>query len=180
MFVLTKNQKQVQLVKYKPVYAGLLLQYLNGLSVESKGRFGPHPFTAKGIEAIFNSSNAVYAFLGLDLQTGEIIAYSLIMEGCTHEDLQRYNAYGICLKSQKICSYAPSVADKWQGSGLGSTMFDFIKREINLQHYNLMILWGGVQSSNARALNYYKKHGFVEAGSFEHNGFNFDMVLKIR
>lgn len=40
-----------------------------------------------------------------------------------------------------------------------------------------IILWGGVQAGNEKAVSYYLKHGFRTVGQFEHNGNNYDMIL---
>ena len=39
-----------------------------------------------------------------------------------------------------------------------------------------MILWGGVQASNAAALRFYEKMGFRVLRGFDYEGGNWDMV----
>ncbi len=162
--------------RYINEYADKLLQYLNGLSGETYGRFGPHAFSEEGIRETFNGLQKVYGFIGLDAESRQIVAYSLIMTGCPEQDNKRYATYGILKEELALCTFAPSVADSWQSSGLGSLMFDYIKQEINQYRFNAMMLWGGVQASNVRAVNFYTKHGFVAVGGFEHNGNNIDMI----
>jgi hypothetical protein len=52
----------------------------------------------------------------------------------------------------------------------------YIAREIET---NRIILWGGVQVENKKAVGYYLKNGFSILGQFEYNGANYDMVLDI-
>ena len=162
--------------RHTAAFDDTLLQYLNGLSGETCRRFGPHAFSEEGIRETFNGLQKVYGFIGLDAESRQIVAYSLIMTGCPEQDNKRYAAYSIHTEELALCTFAPSVADSWQSSGLGSLMFDYIKQEINQYGFNAMILWGGVQASNVRAVNFYTKHGFVAIGGFEHNGDNIDMI----
>lgn len=162
--------------RYTNEYADKLLQYLNWLSGETCRRFGPHAFSEEGIRQTFYGVRKVYGFIGFDAESRQIVAYSIVMAGCPEQDNERYAAYGIPKEELALCTFAPSVADSWQSSGLGSLMFDYIKQEINQYGFNAMILWGGVQASNVRAVNFYTKHGFVAIGGFEHNGDNIDMI----
>ncbi|NTW25094.1 MAG: GNAT family N-acetyltransferase, partial [Lentimicrobium sp.] len=139
-------------------------------------RFGPHAFTKDEIHETFNGLTEVHGFIGVDVESGQIIAYALIRDGCLEQDSQRYAAYGIRTEERKVCTFAPSVSDNWQSSGLGSMLFDFVMLEISQYGYSAMILWGGVQASNVRAVNFYTRKGFVAVGGFERNGNNIDMI----
>jgi len=176
MNIITKGGREATLCRYTAEFADKLLLYLNGLSGETCRRFGPHAFSEEGIRETFNDLQKVYGFIGLDAESQRIVAYSLIMTGCPEQDNKRYTAYGIHTEELALCTFAPSVADSWQSSGLGSLMFDYIKQEISQYGFNVMILWGGVQASNVRAVNFYTRHGFVAVGGFEHNGNNIDMI----
>jgi len=94
-------------------------------------------------------------------------------------DRERYLSYGMELKHQSDCEFAPSVADAWQSCGIGNAMFQFILEELKKTDIQRIVLWGGVQADNEKAVNYYLKHGFKQIGQFTHNGENFDMVLEI-
>lgn len=177
MRVTTKDNRQAELCRYKPEYAGLLLDYLTGLSAETRSRFGPHPFTLEGIQDVFSLKPQVIGYLAVDPDTNRVVAYALVLTGCMENELQRYATYGSPICQAGACTFAPSVADAWQSSGLGSLMFEYILSDIRLQDFRTMVLWGGVQASNSRARNFYRKHGFIEVGEFEQNGFNIDMLL---
>jgi len=72
------------------------------------------------------------------------------------------------------------VADAWQGSGLGSIMAEQLFAMFVKGRYRFCVLWGGVQQTNIRAVNFYLKLGFTEYGRFEYNGLNIDMVLDFK
>ena len=82
--------------------------------------------------------------------------------------------------SKKDCTMAPSVADKWQSRGLGSTFFQYVANQLKTaEKLERIILWGGVQSTNNKAIGFYRKLGFRVLGEFTHNGNNFDMALDL-
>ena len=52
--------------------------------------------------------------------------------------------------------------------------------DLKRKGYKNLVLWGGVQATNYRAVHFYKKLGFQTIGSFWHDGKdNFDMVLPL-
>jgi diamine N-acetyltransferase len=73
------------------------------------------------------------------------------------------------------------VADAWQSSGLGSAMYSVIENDIrNNTAFKFIVLWGGVQAGNKKAIGFYEKHGFEHTGSFWYDGKdNDDMVKKL-
>jgi GNAT superfamily N-acetyltransferase len=119
-------------------------------------------------------------YIALD-EMASIVAYMLIKKRMTEEDRSRLLAKNIWFDQQIICSYAPSVADDWQNSGLGSSMYDIIEKDI-LENtpWRIILLWYGVQATNARAVHFYEKKGFQHLGSFMNNNKdNYDMVKKL-
>ncbi len=176
MNISIRDQRKVQLTMYSPGYRLKLLAYLEGLSPETRSRFGPHPFTAEAIDEVFNSSQLVHGFIAIDAETDQIVAYMLVKTGLLDTDYVRFKGYDIQISGSGVCTYAPSVGDQWQSSGLGSRMCDFVMDEISISGFKAMILWGGVQATNFRAVSFYLKHGFVEVGRFMHQGENIDMV----
>ena len=105
-----------------------------------------------------------------------VVAYAPVKRGYLEHDRLRLEAYGLSLNQHKDCTFAPSVADAWQGLGLGGKLFDFIQTELQVRGIKRVILWGGVQASNAAALRFYEKMGFRVLGGFEYEGKNWDMV----
>lgn len=155
-----------------------LFVYLQKLSEETKRRFGPHSFDKESIFDFYcDQTNSAY--LAQDSETSEIIAYSVIKKGFIEHDHQRFLSYGLVLDETNDCTFAPSVADLWQGCGVGSIMFQHIVSDLKLSGTRRVFLWGGVQAGNERAINYYKKYGFSIVGHFFHNVDNYDMVLDL-
>jgi len=156
-----------------------LLHYLHNLSSETKSRFGPHPFDAEGLIQFYND-NSITGFIAIDQYSNTVIAYSVVKDGLLHHDKNRLNGYGYPGMENNSCTYAPSVADNWQGKGIGKRVFDYVVEDCKQKGTKRIILWGGVQSSNNKALHFYQKQGFVTIGQFEYNGLNQDMLLELK
>ena len=175
MIATLKNKNQVRLRFLQQEDEDKLLAYFAGLSPETRKRFGPHPFDAITIHQICTHPEAenTRRYIAEMLDNTRIIAYMLIKNGVLSQDENRLLSYGIS-PSGNDCTFAPSVADAFQSSGLGSLMLAYI---LNTMPPRRIILWGGVQASNVRAVSYYTKFGFYKVGSFtDHNGENFDMI----
>lgn len=152
-----------------------LLSYLNQLSIESKQRFGPHAFSIEAIEQL--SGNSGFRLYDAVLKNN-IIGYTIIKFGWLDFEITRLLSYGITETSNDI-TIAPSIADQYQGMGIGREFLHYIfsdlSNEIKIAN---IYLWGGVQKSNIKAVKLYQKLGFKVLGEFEHNGTNLDMVLE--
>lgn len=175
----TKNIKTVHIRKLQQGDLENLSHYLQNLSEDSKRRYGPHPFDLHSILEFYQNSDLHWAYIAETIDTHEIIAYSIIKFGILEADKQRYLSYGMELNHQTDCEFAPSVADAWQSCGIGNGMFQFVLEELKKTDIRRMVLWGGVQADNEKAVRYYLKHGFKNMGQFTHNGENFDMILEI-
>lgn len=156
-----------------------LLSYLHQLSNETKQRFGPHAFTADAILELYKTPNAYSGFIATDSESATIIAYAIIKIGFLQHDQQRLESYGLTLSQTTDCTFAPSVADAWQSSGVGTALLQFVKPVLQKSGIKRIILWGGVQQNNQRAVQYYLKHEFKKLGSFDYNGMNDDMICSI-
>jgi diamine N-acetyltransferase len=156
-----------------------LLEYFNNLSQQSKKRYGPHPFTLEAIENTFEDAMYYKMFVAKNSADNTIIAYTVVKMGWVDFDKERLHSYDLSIGSGDA-TIAPSVADNWQGKGLGSKFFkyviDCLKTELGITR---LILWGGVQSDNEKAVRLYKKFHFKFLGEFEHNGMNRDMMLAV-
>lgn len=155
-----------------------LTDYLQNLSPETKRRFGPHPFDRNAVEDYHRAHHEVTGYIALH-EGDQVVAYALIKQGLVDEDIPRFVGYNLNPHPHHDCTYAPSVADDWQSCGLGTLLFDVIRKDCLLKGFNRMFLWGGVQSTNTKAVNYYIKLGFTHLGTFEHNGPNDDMMLQL-
>lgn len=153
-----------------------LSQYLVELSDETKGRFGPHGYDLASLQDHYADQHSL-GFLLMD-QAGLILGYSAVYQGFLEHDRERLSAYGLKLSHHTDATFAPSIADPFQGKGLGKKMFHEIVRQLRLTGISRLILWGGVQLANPHAVNYYRKLGFSTIGQFEYHGWNFDMVYE--
>ncbi len=155
-----------------------LLKYLHHLSSETKSRFGPHAFDRDSVINFYNCED-VTGYVAEDKTSRSIAAYAIIKKGILQHDSERllnYNYPGI---EVNCCTFAPSVGDYWQSKGVGTKLFEFIIADVRLAGISKIILWGGVQAANEKAVNFYKKTCFKSLGLFEYNGTNIDMLLEI-
>ncbi len=153
-----------------------LFNYLNSLSSETRSAFAPHPFdypTCKAIcEGIYDQCFAIATFL-----EKSIIAYLIIKKGHLEHDIDRLRKYKVNLDPHNDYTIAPSVADKYQSQGIGSHIMEWTIAYLSGRNVCNIILWGGVQEKNQRAVNFYLKYGFKQVGTFEHRCRNLDMFL---
>lgn len=155
-----------------------LYQYLLHLSPQSRSRFGPHPFDRETIKTICqNLPGDIRRYITVQQSTGYIVAYFLAKQGMIDFDQQRYAARQQFFSASTTVTFAPSVADAWQSTGLGTVMNNFMENELKTIGVQHIVLWGGVQAANEKAVNYYKKLGYEYYASFWHEGKdNYDMA----
>ena len=156
-----------------------LADYLHQVSDEVKNRFGPHHFNKEAILEFYSWPHENIGFVAEDVANESIIGYSIIKCGYLPQDKERWEGYGFDLDSMKCCTFAPSVTDNWQGIGIGKQLLQYILQELSVAGIQQVLLWGGVQSDNAKAIKFYKSFGFETAGSFDHFGSNYDMILHV-
>jgi diamine N-acetyltransferase len=179
VIITSKNNQSVLLRKLDTGDLDELFRYLTELSSTTKSRFGPHRFDKKSVADFYATANLHSGYVAIDRATAIIIAYAIIKQGYLEHDKDRLQSYGLQLNDKTDCTFAPSVADKWQGLGIGNSLFSFIVEDLKGAGIKRVILWGGVQADNDKAVQYYKRNGFVTLGQFFHNGNNYDMVFDI-
>lgn len=180
MVITAKNGKQLFLSKFTLDDAETLATYFCLLSAESKSRYGPHLFDKQSIIDLYSTHEGYLGYVAREIGGTAIIAYSIVKMGYLTQDADRLRSYGLILDTHTDVTFAPSVADAWQSCGVGNNMFGFIVNDLKPKEILRIILWGGVQASNEKALNYYRKQGFRMLGQFEHNGNNLDMLLELQ
>ncbi len=179
MLIQTKNNKQILIRKLTETDFDNLFNYLQLLSDVTKNRFGPHKFDKQTFADLFSNNNH-WGFIAIDMSSKRIVAYAIVKVGYLEHDAERLRSYGLELSHQTDCTFAPSVADDWQSSGLGNQLFQFILSELKSKStIRRMILWGGVQTTNQKAVNYYQHNGFQILGTFHYNVDNYDMILNL-
>ena len=176
-----RNGKTVEIRSLKPDDEEALHNYLQNLSPESRSRFGPHPFDQQTINMIcVHPDNDIQRFIAIDGSAPVIVSYMLIKQGMIDGDQQRYAQRNQLYDSATMVTYAPSVADAWQSSGLGTAMLTIVENELKNKGISHIVLWGGVQVSNIKAVNFYKKNEYQFLASFWYDDKdNYDMVKQI-
>ena len=173
------NKNEVKFVRLTAIDEDILLEYLSDLSPETKHRFGPHGFDRDSVRAVLGNEKLYMACAAKDTATGRLLAYAIIKHGFLEHDRPRLETYGLVLNAGQDCTFAPSVADQWQGRGMGRQMLIFVMNELSNAGYSRIILWGGVQAGNERAVRFYFRNGFKKVGEFEYYGMNYDMIFEI-
>ena len=180
MLVYTKENIPVELQTLDLQDYGGLEEYFATLSPATKSRFGPHPFDKDNIAAVYAHQHTYNGYIAREKESGKIIAYAIVKNGYLEHDFHRLHAYGTEPDNFKDCTYAPSVADEWQGMGVGFHLFRFILSKLKSEGFHRIFLWGGVQAGNQPAVEFYRRNGFYILGTFQHNGENYDMVFDIK
>lgn len=178
MQVEINNGRQIVIRRFQTTDIDHLCEYLYGLSSDTKKRFGPHPFDRHAITELY-ALNSHVGYIAHPIDSSDIIAYAVIKIGFLEHDAFRLESYGMALDAYTDCTFAPSVADLWQGFGIGNQLFRFICADVATRQINRIILWGGVQVDNEKAVHYYLKNGFTIHGQFTYNGENYDMSCMI-
>ncbi len=163
--------------------AARLGDYFRSLSAETRARYGPHPFdqeTADVICARIATDDVLRIIATVTTDGGtRIIGYFLLKLGVWESDSKRYDALGIPLDPDTDCTLAPSVSDDYQNQGLGSILMRHVLQIALRIGRKRVVLWGGVQATNARAVHFYTKSGFRKVGEFFNDKPNDDMILDL-
>lgn len=165
--------------------AGIVGDYFIGLSDETKRRYGPHRFDRETAEMLCKTTDPVQtlrmiATIGAG-SAEQVIGYIILMMGIREDDAKHYEKLGIPLNADTDCTLAPSVADAHQSRGLGSILMKHLIGVATRLGRKRMVLWGGTQATNYRAVHFYEKLGFRTVGYFEEPpGFNnHDMIMDL-
>jgi len=170
----------------------LLGRYFLGLSSETRSFYGPHPFdqpTADTFCAEIDSSMTIRMVAVTGSGDKErIVGYFIAVTGVKESDTKRYADHGITLIDETDSTLAPSVADDYQDFGVGSQIMRHLLKVLKDIGRLRLVLMGGVQERNARAVHFYEKFGFVRVGDFAANGTvkgrkqrinNYNMILNL-
>ncbi len=152
--------------------------YFESLSAETRKRYGPHPFTKEiAGELCTRKDDSAKRFVLTLVDNTRFVGYFILEFQMHKELLNRYREQGIDLSDGKNPLFAPSIADDYQNTGLASlAMPGLIKAAKDLGAKSL-VLMGGTQATNKRAIAFYKKFGFVHVCDFETKVLNYDMWL---
>jgi len=172
------NGINTDILEVFPPLTEALVHYLNNLGEEAKRRFGPHTFSRQGIIDFYTNHPLHHGYVALS-GGSSIVAYCTLRMGYLPADRPRLQTYNLKLQENTVATYAPSVADGWQGKGLATAMLRHLMQLCKSQkNVHNLLLWGGVQATNHKAIAFYQKNGFKVIGQFEYNGPNLDMMLQ--
>lgn len=178
MLAFTKQNKEVHIRLLNNSDFDRLMHYLHGLQAATVQRFQPHSFQPQDVLS-FYQQQGTEACVAIDPLTNELVGYAVLKKGLLPHDVPRLQQYQYPLQYDAAYTFAPSVKDDWQSTGVGQLMMDFIRAEMQSRNIRQLVLWGGVQSGNEKAVRFYRKNGFRLLGSFEYNGPNDDMLLEL-
>jgi GNAT superfamily N-acetyltransferase len=155
--------------------------FLEGLTPEIRKRFAPHPLTPDEAKKICQTLkySEILRFITVNIKR-EIVGYFILSFPFREEEISRYENYGLTIIDGKDVRIAPVIADAYQNKGLGSLMMKEtidVARHLELRY---LVLWGGTQATNDRAIHFYNKFGFKKVGEFKKNDMNnFDMYMEL-
>jgi diamine N-acetyltransferase len=160
--------------------ADAFAQFLESLSAETRRFYRPHALDeseARRICALIHTDPAL-RIIATPEGSNQIEAYVLAEFEIPDDEKGRYAGYGIVLDDGLDCRIAPGVADRWQGRGLGSAMLRHAIAALHRLGLRHVVLFGGTQVGNSRAIHVYRKLGFRPLGTFETKGIeNIDMWI---
>ena len=167
----------------RPDDGALLGRYFEGLSQETRRRFAPHPFTMEEAHKLCAEIKYRHTLRLIALtdkgEQPEVIAYFIFVLGFGDGEQKCYRARGMPLDSDSDCTFAPSVADAYQNRGLGSALMPQVLDLARRLGRKRVVLSGGVQATNHRAIHFYEKFGFRKVGTFSTEVENYDMILNL-
>lgn len=178
MTAFTKKNKPIEIRPFTGNDIEHLLSYLHQLSPGTAKRFQPHPYYKEKVLEFYTDPEHE-AWISIDTASHKIIAYTVLKKGYLHHDYPRLQQYGVNISYEHSYTIAPSVTDEWQSEGVGQLLFDHVLSEMKNRQVKQLILWGGVQTDNVKAVRFYQKNGFRSLGHFQYNGLNEDMLLHV-
>lgn len=157
--------------------------YFENLSAATRARFGPHPLDRATADSLCATIEPLHTirFVATLAAAEPIIAYCILMLHVTEHEQRRFAEYGLELTSTLDCTVAPSVADAYQNQGLGVPLMKHAVECARQLGRRSVVLLGGVQVTNERAVHVYQRLGFHTISIFEYPGgcWNADMRLEL-
>ena len=146
---------------------GILGAYFLGLSPGTRALYGPHAMDRDTADALCASVSSTDVIRFVAVLPGDgVIAYSILMPGLTDGEKERYPRAGVDADPARDCLVAPSVADSWQGRGVGTPCLRHLISVARRLGRRRLLLMGGVYKDNGRAIRLYEKCGFRAVGAF--------------
>lgn len=161
--------------------AELLGAYFARLSPRTRDFYGPHPFDQETADRLCLETRTDTELVRLvvtvpDDDGSRIIAYFIVGFRMQESDRKRYAARGMPLDDRTDAYLAPSVSDACQATGVGSALMVHLVPWLRGLGRRRLMLLGGVQQGNERAIAFYRKWGLRIVGDFETRKACYDMI----
>ena len=158
--------------------------YFARLSPRTRDFYGPHRFESETADRLCGETRTdteVVRFVVTvpDGDGARIIAYFIVGFRMQDADVKRYAARGTPLDDRTDAYLAPSVSDEHQDTGVGSMVMGHVVPWLRRLGRLRLILLGGVQQRNERAIAFYRKWGFRTVGAFHTRQANHDMIATL-
>jgi GNAT superfamily N-acetyltransferase len=160
----------------RPEDRAALAVYFEALGVETRRRFQPHPLTREAAAALCDEAEPSAIRLVIE-RRGGVIGYFILERGLPVYETPRYREFGVDLAAGSDLLFAPSVADAWQNRGIASLAMPHLIAFARQLGARSLVLMGGTQATNHRAIAFYEKFGFKRFGGYQTDVFNHDMRL---
>lgn len=164
--------------------AELLGAYFARLSPRTRDFYGPHRFDSETADRLCREARTdteVVRFVVTvpDGEGARIIAYFIVGFRMQDSDTKRYVARGTPLDDRTDAYLAPSVEDGYQDTGVGSAVMGHLAPWLRGLGRRRLMLLGGVQQRNERAIAFYRKWGFRIVGDFQTRAACHDMIAPL-
>ncbi|MEI8073082.1 MAG: GNAT family N-acetyltransferase [Candidatus Saccharibacteria bacterium] len=180
--VVLGNGEKVVLRPLEPNDISKLATFLQGLSQETRRLSTFEGYDTASAKELCDAINK-YDKLRFVIENSQdrIVGLIELSFGFPESDIERYSKTGYTLNPETDLRFGPTLADDYQNVGLGSKVFPFIVGIANKFGKKRIILWGGVLKDNERAIHYYEKLGFKNAGTFKKDGVeHLDMIIELK
>lgn len=157
-------------------------RFLTELGAVTRSFFGPHPLDAAEAARLCAAQPEPGALRLVACATdGRIVGYFILEMGLRAGDEARYRERGQALEAHRAVTLAPVIADDWQDHGVAGAAFPALLDAVRAAGRETIVLMGGTQKRNARAVRYYLREGFQPHGEFEHPPgiWNIDMTRQL-
>lgn len=151
-----------------------LFDFFESLSPASKRRFQPHPLTLDAARGLCEAASSSTLRLVV-LAHSRIVAYFILEPQVSPHEVGRYRDHGIELEAGKDWMFAPAVTDRLQNEGIASEAMPHLLTMARAAGARSLVLMGGTQATNARAIAFYEKFSFKRHGGYQTEVFNHDM-----
>ncbi len=179
MEISESNAEKFLFRKLENTDTAMLADYFICLSAATKARFGPHHLTSEFAYYLCSKTDdTADRFVILPEGRNLIVGYFIIEFEMSPHEKSRYLSQGIELEKGLDVLFAPSIADDFQNCGLASLVMPEIIEHCKQKGVRSLVLMGGTQATNDRAIAFYEKFGFRKYGGYHTEVFNHDMRMK--